>query len=148
MPSPTTIYRYGPAAWLWRALLAAALAGGALLLWLGAREASAALVAIAAILLAPSLFFGFAVAALVRTLGDGRVEVRTLLLVRRRIPRERLGAPRLRERYESEQGPMYAPRLWVPVRGSVPVYLDLLGGIPDRRAFGDAFRVPVKALPR
>ena len=83
----TTIYRYGPVAWFSRALIAGALVGGTASLVLGAR------------------------------LADGHVEVRTLLFWRRHVPRDHLGAPRLRQVYQGRSRAMYAPGSGFQCRG-------------------------------
>jgi hypothetical protein len=38
--------------------------------------------------------------------------------------------------------------VWIPVRGGLPVYLDLLGEIPDRPALANMFRMKQSDLPR
>lgn len=148
MGERATIYRYGPIAWFWRAMIAGALAGGGVGLVLAARHDSPVLLFMAAAVLAPAVFFGIALAVRVDRLDDGRAEVWTLLFWRRRVSRGQLGVPRVREVYHGSSGPMYAPALWVPVRRRLPIYLDLLGEIPDRRAFLAVFPVPRAAFPR
>lgn len=142
-----TIYRYGPLAWFWRVLIAVALIIGATSLLFGVRLGEPLMLVVAIVLLAPGLFFGAVVAVRVDRLDDGQVRVWTLLFWRRHAHPKQLVAARLRESYEGRSGPMYAPRLWVRVRGRLPIYLDLLATIPDRRAFAAVFRVPTAKLP-
>jgi hypothetical protein len=92
----------------------------------------------AAVLLVPAIFFGLVFAVRIDHLGEDRLQVVTLLFFSRRVTRSRLGTPRIRTDYEGRAGPIYAPRLWIPVRQSVPIYVDLLGEIPDRKAFRTA----------
>lgn len=136
--SPMTVYRYGALAWFWRLLIAlGVLAGGAMVAF-AIRFGSPAFLAIAAPLALPALFCGWVVATSVRLDGD-RVRVATLLFVTRSIPCERLGRPRVRLRATVLLHQIDAPRLWVPVRGRAPVYLDLYAEIPDRAAFEAVF---------
>lgn len=146
MGDQTTIYRYGPVAWLWRAFIALALLIGAPGLVLGASLEQPVLVFIAAILLGPALFFGAVLAVRVDRLPDGRVRIWTLIFWRRDVSRQQLGTPRLRTVAQGRSGPMHSPRLWVPVHGSVPIYLDLQGEIVDRGAFVAFFSVPRAGL--
>lgn len=147
MGGQVTIYRYGLLAWFWRVLIAVFFVIGGPGLLFGARNGSLLLVFGAMALLAPALFFGTVLAVRVDRLDDGQLRVWTLLFWRRHIPPGQLGLSRLRESYEGEYGPMYAPRLWVRVRRRLPIYLDLLATIPDRRAFAEVFRVPISRLP-
>lgn len=142
-----TIYRYGIVAWVWRMLIALFLFGGAICLVFGVRHGEPWLLLLALVLLAPALFFGGALAVQVDRLDDGQLLVSTLLFWRRRVRPEQLRPGRLRESYENESGPIYAPRLWVRLRGRLPIYFDLLATIPDRRAFAAVFRVPIGKLP-
>lgn len=142
-----TLYRYGPIAWVWRVVLLIAIAAGVASVVLGVRLGSFALGLSGAILLAPSLFFGAVLAVQVDRVDGGVLQVQTLMFWRRRVAVTRLGAPRLRQTAEGDAGSFYAPRAWIPVRGSVPIYIDLLGRIADRRAFGAVFGLTGSQLP-
>ena len=126
-----TLYRYGPIAWFWRAIIALGLLAGMACI-------AAGVVVPAIPIVVPALFFGLVVVVRVDRIGDA-LDVRTLLW-RRYVPRARLGSARRREYAQSEAGPIHAPRLWVPVRGGLPLYFDLLASIPDRGAFEAALR--------
>lgn len=141
-----TIYRYGALAWLWRAMGLAALAGGAFLAAAALHFQSLAFVAMALPLLAPPLLLGPMVATRVERTGEV-VRVHTLAFVVRTLDRDSLGRPRVRERATALLTRIHAPRIWVPVRGGLPVYLDLLADIPDPAAFRSVFPVPRSLLP-
>lgn len=102
---------------------------------------------IAIILAAPSLFFGIAVATRIDQTEKGPLRVWTLLFWQRRLASDQLGKTRLRKQYHSETGSIYAPALWVRVPKGLPIYLDLLATIPDRRAFAQTFHVPLREVP-
>lgn len=142
-----SIYRYGAIAWIWRILLAGALCGAAGLLGLGIHFGTPIFFLLALILAGPSLFFGGAVATQIDLTDDGRLRVETLIFWRRHLTSEQIGRTRLRKRYETETGSIYAPAVWVRVRGGWPIYLDLLGHIPDRSALAKTFRVPLREIP-
>lgn len=129
-----TIYRYGAIAWIWRVLMAGAGTAGAGLLILALRFNDPWFVAMALPLLAPTLALGWMVATRIDVRGD-RLEVRTLGFVPRRIAISRLGKPHLRLTAALTYRQISAPRLWIPVRGGLPVYVDLLAEIPDLDAF-------------
>lgn len=133
-----TVYRYGRLAWLWRALIALGLLAGAALLAFAVHFRALHFVAVALPLVVPALFCGWVVATRVRVERD-RLRVDTLLMVPRTVERHRLGRPRLRLRATAVTHQVDAPRLWVPVRGGAPIYLDLFASIPDRRAFAEVF---------
>lgn len=145
--SPTTLYRYGPMAWVWRVLMLAALAAGAYCTQVAVFQSEPILVAVAAPLVLPALYFGRVVAHRVDRLEDGELLVTTLLFQRRRAARSDVGTPRLREFAQGDVGPIYAPHAWIPVRHRLPIYLDLLAEIPDPAAFGNAFGISTSALP-
>lgn len=132
------IYRYGALAWFWRLLIALALLGGGALTGFAVRFRSAAFLATALPLLAPALFCGFVVATRIRV-ESGRLEVGTLLFLRRTFPLAALGRPKVRLRATAVTHQIDAPRLWVPVRGRLPIYLDLYASVPDRAAFEAVF---------
>ena len=139
-----TIYKYGFMAWIWRGLITfgLVLAAGFLALSVASPFLLIGAIAIAA----PAVFFG--VTLVVRAdLVEGRtLLIQTLLFYRRRIDRAQLGAPKARRRYTSEMVDFDAPRGWVPVKDGWPLYFDLLGQIPDRRAFLQAIGVSESAL--
>ena len=144
----TPLYRYGHMAWLWRLLIAAALAAGGMLLWLGARNMQPVLVLMGAIMLAPALFFGTAVIVAIDDNADGTLSFSALLPWPRRAPRTAIGGPRVRQHYQGDAHSMYAPAMWVRIGGWLPVYIDLLGDIRDRRVFAQAFHLSGADLPR
>ena len=141
------IYRYGPVAWVWRLLAGAGLVGGVALAVFGFREGWLAGLGIALPLVLPALVLGPMVAVRVDRLPDGRVEVRTLAFWRRRLDRGRIGTPRLKIYAQATVGGVSAPRIWVPVKGGLPIHVDLLGEIPDRKAFLAVFSLPPAQLP-
>jgi|JI8StandDraft_1071087.scaffolds.fasta_scaffold46270_3 hypothetical protein len=144
----TPLYRYGHMAWLWRLLIAAALAAGGMLLWLGARNMQPVLVLMGAIILAPALFFGTAVIVAIDDNADGTLSFTPLLPWPRRATRIGIGRPRLRRHYQGDVHNMYAPAVWVRIGGWLPVYIDVLGDIRDRHAFALAFHLSASDLPR
>jgi hypothetical protein len=129
-----TIYRYGGIAWIWRSLGGVALAGGVLLVVLAIRFADWTFVAMAAPLLVPVFALGWMVATRVDA-EDDHIRVWTLGFARRRIARSALGRPHLRLTAGGTFEQIPAPRIWVPVRGGLPVYFDLLAEIPDLGTF-------------
>jgi len=141
----TTIYRYGWLAWIWRVGISLFLIGGTFFLVVG--QNAPWLLLGAAALLGPSLFFGAVVAVQADRQEDGELRIWTLLFWRRRIRPEQLGRSRLRNLYHGDHTQFYAPRLWVSVRGQMPVYFDLLGEIPNRKTFGETFHVRTSMLP-
>jgi hypothetical protein len=130
------LYRYGPIAWVWRVLILAVVLGCAAALV--AAPTSWQVWLAAAPLLLPSLFFGHVVAARIDAIGAS-LHVVTLLGLPRRIARDRLGPPRLRQRAYTNGHAVHAPRWWVPVRGGLPLHVDLLGTIVDARAMERVF---------
>jgi hypothetical protein len=140
------IYRYGWVAWIWRLLAGAGVAAALALAWLAWREGSWAVLGIALPLAMPGLVLGPMVAVRIRQLDDGHIVVHTLAFWRRRIARVRLGNPRLKVYAQATVGGVNAPRIWVPVKGGLPLHVDLLGHIPDRVAFRRVFGVPANWL--
>lgn len=130
------LYRYGPVIWVWRGLLAL-VAFGSLAVVVATSSAWQAWL-LAGPLLLPGAFFGFVVASRIDLLGD-RLRVVTLCGLRRNLARDRLGVPVLWVRAYSNGRPMHAPRWWVPVRGGLPLHVDLLGTIVDARAVERVF---------
>ena len=148
MNDRVTIYRYGPAAWVWRLLIVFFLVMGCLNLALALGPGGGGPLFIGAFaLLAPALFFGVVVAVRVDRVGRDRLYVYTLLFFRRRLRLDELRPTKVRREYHDEHGVIDVPRLWVSVPRSVPIYLDLLGQIPSRMAFAATFGVPESALP-
>ncbi len=145
--SVTTLYRYGAIAWVWRLMIAVALLGGGGAVLLGLQLAAPALVLFGLVLVAPALFFGAVLVVQVDRRADASLEVKTLIFWRRRIEGARLGAPRVRQNAQNDWGPIYAPRVWIPVRGALPLYIDLLGTITERRTFGATFGLSGAQLP-
>jgi hypothetical protein len=144
-----TMFRYGPVAWFWRLLIGIALVGGTTAVVAAVRQHAPSLLLFALPLLLPALFFGAVVVTRIDALDNGDVAVGTLLFPRRTIQRTRLGVPRVKQRVQSDAGgSMYAPRAWIPVSGALPLYLDLLAEIPDRRVFAEFWRVPIGEMPR
>jgi len=134
-------------AWIWRVMIAAALTGGGGLALLAVQFADPGLLLIALPLVAPALFFGAVLVVQVDRHPDSSLRVQTLVFWRRRLDAARLGAPRVREMAQDDMLSVYAPRVWIPVRGSLPLYLDLLGTIADRRTFSATFGIAASALP-
>jgi hypothetical protein len=143
-----TLYRYGRIAWIWRALILAALVGGSICVYAGVTLEAPVLLPVAAPVILPALFFGFVVATRVEGLADGSLRVHTLLFARRRVDRARLGTTRVHFFAQATVTRVYAPRAWVGVRRGLPIYLDLFAEIPDRRAFANTFRIDRGVLPR
>ena len=141
-----TLYEYGPAAWLWRLAIAVFLTLASVFLFVGLFNPFLLLGALA--LIAPAIFFGLTVVVRCDRWEEDGLDVRTLLFVRRRIPRDRLGVPRVRRTYQSLHGNLSAPRVWVPVRGELPIYFDLLGRMPDRQALLAALKITAAEIRR
>ena len=142
-----TIYSYGWIAWVWRAMIFAGLAGGLMCVWFGFLFASPVFYLIGVPLLVPAWFFGFVTATRIDLRDDGSLRVTTLLFKRRLLSRDDLGKPRTRLFVQGEFGPYYGPHTWIPVRGKLPIYLDLLAAIPDHSAFANVLRISKKELP-
>jgi hypothetical protein len=146
--SPRRVYEYGALAWVWRALIVLFVALASLfLVAIGGSAPLASLIGAAA-LIAPALFFGWVVVVSMEADEAGTLDIRTLLFIRRRIRAADLGAPRARVRYRTETYDLAAPRVWVPVKGSVPLYFDLNARIPDRPRFLAAIRLRASELAR
>jgi hypothetical protein len=141
------LYRYGWIAWIWRILIFGALGGAGALIWAGG-PAEPTPYLVAAPIVLPALFFGHVVATGIVRLPDGTLVVTNLLFLRRRMVRASLGRPRKRPWAQTLYGRIHAPTVWIPVRGGLPVYLDLLGEIPDRPALANMFRMKQSDLPR
>ncbi len=143
-----TLYRYGAIAWVWRLFIAAALLGGGTLAVAGTRLGSVTLLCMGGIIVAPALFFGSVLVVSLDREGASVIRIGTLLFWKRTIAINQLGAPRVRRLAQSNYGYIYAPRVWIPVRGALPIYVDLLGTIADRGAFAALLGVPGSAIPR
>ena len=135
-----TIYHYGRAAWVWRALIALGLAAGLPLMAVAVRDLALAPLLTALPLVGPSLYFGHVLAVRIDLDGDV-LRIWTLGFWRRTITRDRIRPAFVRNHAQGHSGPFYAPRSFVPVRGGLAIYVDLLAAIPDRRRFHDALRL-------
>jgi hypothetical protein len=144
---PRLLYRYGPVAWVWRALGGLALAAGVLLAALALRHGEWALAAIALPLVVPVLVL-FTMVVVHIELRNDALEVATLALWQRTVPLDHIGAHRYRETAAGEFTDLHAPRVWVRVRGSLPLHVDLMGTVLDRAALAEALRIPPKLVPR
>lgn len=142
-----TIYRYGPIAWFWRLLIVGGQGFGWFMVFIGFTSAELAAYLVAAPLILPGWFFGHVVATQVDVLDYGELVVTTLLGRRRRLTREDLGKPRFYLWAQATVGMVQSPRAWIPVRGRWPIYLDLLGHVPDRAAFIATFRLDKRHVP-
>jgi hypothetical protein len=139
-------------AWVWRPLIAVGLAVGLGALYGALHTGDLWLVASAAPLLGPAIALGFVVATRIDLETDGTLRIRTLAFIPRRVHRDALGRPHLRLTAAATLMQIDAPRVWIPVRGGLPIYLDLWAQIPDlaalesviplspalRRAIGDS----------
>jgi hypothetical protein len=139
--------RSGPIAWLGRVLIIGGQVTGWFLVFIGFTSAEFWAYAVAAPLILPGLFCGHVVATQVDVLDDGNLIVTTLMGLRRRLTREDLGKPRYFAWAQTEVTQVYAPRVWIPVRGRWPIYLDLMAVIPDRSAFANFFRIKKGDVP-
>lgn len=137
-----TIYRYGWIAWVWRGLALFGLAASALLVFAALRSASWMFIAMALPLAVPAIVLPWMLAVRIDRVGDDAIVVTNLFFVRRHVSRRALGRPRFRDTAESEGVQFHAPRAWIPVRGGLPIYVDLLAKISDERAFRSFFRLP------
>lgn len=136
-----TIYQYGRAAWVWRVLITFGMGAGGILTAVAVRDYALAPLLTALPLLAPSVYFGYVLA--VRIDVDGNVlRVWTLAFARRTIALDRIRPGTVRTYAQGYSGRIYAPRVFVPVRGGLAIYVDLLATIPDERRFFDALRLP------
>lgn len=143
------LYDYGWLAWVWRVLGGAGLAAGIAIAAYTMPGGHWGLALVGLPLVLPALVLMPMVGVRVVRLPDDVIQVDTLVFLRRRIPIARLGAPRFKEVAYSNVTPVYAPRVWIPVRGSLwPIYLDLLARVPDRQAFLKVFPVGARVMPR
>lgn len=141
-----TLYKYGMLAWVWRGFIAPGLIMAAVFLAEFLASWNLWLLVGALALIAPSVFFGTVVVVRADRTNDNTLEVQTLLFYRRRIAIARLGSPVVRRKYEDVSGDFNAPRAWVPVKGGLPLYFDLLSQIPDQQAFLKAIGLSAAAL--
>ncbi|MEM9383497.1 MAG: hypothetical protein AAGA68_00420 [Pseudomonadota bacterium] len=135
--APSIVYRYGALAWVWRALIAVAfsLTGAALLL--SFKIGDWGLVYVALPMFIPAAVGGWVTVTRIEVPAGERsvLQVSNLLGVPRRIERRRLRGTWKRDTVYGTYGqPIPAPRLWVWVRGGMPLYLDLLAPLVDRSA--------------
>ena len=142
------IYRYGPVAWVWRVMAGAGLFAAGALLWLAWRGASLAPLFMAIPLALPGLVLAPMVAVKIRLLEDGRVEIHTLAFWRRRLDPSRLGKVHHKTHAQAYVQRVSAPRIWVSVRGGLPIHVDLCGTIPQRETFRRLFDIPGNWLRR
>ncbi len=139
----STLYRYGALAWVWRSLGALAVAGFLGLTVLAFKTGTLWPLAVGLPLLLPVVVL-FPMVATEITLDPERARlcVRTLAGMSRSIARERIAGHRFRTAATTDSGSVYAPRVWISVRSGLPIYVDLLATIPDRRAFAAALGLP------
>ncbi len=136
------LYQYGWIAWFWRALIAVALTASAFLLLGAVRFGSWWFVAMALPLAVPSLFFPWVLAVRIDQVAGEEIVVTNLFFLRRRIRRDALGRPRVKQTAQATVDHIAAPRAWIPVRGRSPIYVDLYANIPDPAAFRAFFKIP------
>ena len=138
-----TLYRYGALAWVWRCLGALAVAGVVGVTILAVKTGTLWPLAVGLPLVLPVVVL-FPIVATEITLdpGTARLRVRTLAGLSRCIECERIAGHRLRTAATTDSGTVYAPRVWIAVRGGLPIYVDLLATIPDRRGFAAALGLP------
>lgn len=142
------MYRYGPLAWVWRGCIAFGLALGGLAAIGTVLTLNPLLLVAALALLGPACFFGVVLVVRVEGEPDGTLRIDTLMFVRRRISAGRVGRPTVRVKYRTLYADLTAPRVWVPVKGGLPLYVDLLGDIRDREAFFAAIHLRADELRR
>lgn len=140
------IYRYGPLAWFWRALVCAALVASTGLLYFAVSLADVSLALVALPLAGPALVIPWMVAVRVERTGEEEIVVTNLLGFRRRLTRDALGAARIRRVAHGAVPTVQGPRAWVPVRSGLPLFLDLYGTVADPGAF--RFFFGISRLPR
>lgn len=137
------IYDYGPLAWFWRALISMGIVSGGLGLTLALRHSDVLPFLVSLPLVLPAVVFSVLVAVRIRVDPQGMLSVSTLSFLRRRIPRSRLRGVKVSEWATGSHGArVLAPRAWVKVHRSLPIYLDLYARIPDRGAFLKAIPIP------
>ena len=145
------LYEYGGMAWVWRLLAAPLFAGGVLLgLW-GALAREYWAVAASVALWGPVPYFFRRVAtglSLVDAHGSEHLQVRTLAGTTRLIPIGALDGSRYSRTATSRAGAVYAPSVWLRVRGASSIYIDLLGTIHDRERLAALIGQPVAKLPK
>ncbi len=146
--SRRVIYRCGPVAWLWRVFCIVGIMGGLLMAVPVVRGEDPRLLAIGAPLFLPALFFGLVMGARIECTDDGALWVTSLLFVTRSLVRSDLRRPWVRLYAYTRFNRVYAPRAWIPVRGGLPIYLDLRGEILDRRVLANVFGLPARILAR
>lgn len=138
-----TIYRYGWIAWIWRGLAIVGLLASLLLVFLALRLGDWVFFAVAAPLGVPSMLLPLILAVRIDGTDDAEeILVWNLWSVRRRIPRESLGRPKVRRTAQAALSHIPAPRAWIPVRGQLPIYVDLYASIPDPQLFRRVLSLP------
>jgi hypothetical protein len=139
-----TIYRYGWIAWVWRVLALSGIGGAGLFLGLAVRSGPWWLALAGVVLGTPAVVLPWLVAARIDRRSEEEIVVTNLFFFPRRIERPRIGHPRLRRTAHGSLPTVAAPRAWIPVRGGLPVYLDLYATIPEPAAFRSFFDIPRK----
>lgn len=141
-----TIYRYGAIGWVWRLLALLGLVGAGVFVLLIVRFGDWWPLAGAMALGLPSVLFPLLVAERIDRFTDDELVVTNLFFIRRRIDRNRIGHPRLRKAAHGALPRVKAPRAWIPVKGGLPIYIDLYATIPDATALRSALGIPRKWL--
>jgi len=137
-----TIYRYGWLAWVWRLLAVIGFSAAAFLVFLAMRFNDWAFMAMALPLGVPSILLPWVLAVRIDRTANEEIIVTNLFFLRRRIRRESLGRPRVRQTAQAVMSHVPAPRAWIPVRRGWPIYVDLYANIPDPTAFLSFFGLP------
>lgn len=133
---------------MWRAIIAAGLALAAPLVVAGVVTLNPLLLVGALALIGPSVFFGVVLVVSADRQDDGMLAIGTLLFIRRRIDPSRLGPPVVRVLYRTIHATLNAPRVWVPVKGGLPLYIDLLGRVVNRQELLAAIRLRAAEIQR
>jgi len=137
-----TIYRYGWIAVVWRVMVGLALAASVLLVLISVRLGEWTFLGIALPLTVPSLVLPWMLAVRIDTVGTDHIVVKNLWFVTRRISREALGPAKVKLTAQGALTHISAPRAWIPVRGTWPIYVDLNADIPDKAEFRQVLRIP------
>lgn len=135
------MYRYGWMGWVWRLLALLGIGGATLCIYLAVSVDAWALLAVAVSLGVPSVALPWVVAARIDRVSEVEIIVTNLFYAKRRVSREALGRPKVRAMAGGDSDHIRAPRAWIPVRRSWPIYLDLWADIPDAQGFRRFFRL-------
>ena len=141
---PTTLYLYGWIAWVWRVLVFVGLASSALMVSFAIRFGELWFLLAALPLAVPCIVLPWMLATRIDRISAQEVVVTNLFFVRRTVHQKSLGPPRVRLTAQGAIRHIPAPRAWIPVRGSWPIYVDLWATIPDPGAFRAFFKLPKK----